>query len=607
LSFVSASPGCSSAAGTVTCDVGALPAAATATLTITTAATSDSAGQTLTNTATAASSTPDPDGSDNQAAATVSVTSPPASAPTPPPATPATTPPSTPAPGRPDLVAGKTVGAPTLAVGHDVGFTLSVANVGTAPATGVAVTDPLPPGLAVAAVPSGCTTAVATVTCVVGTLPAGSSRSFDLVVRPTASIAGKTITNVATVSGDEPDPTPANDAAEATITVEPLADLDLTATVSPDPPVAGERATYTATVDNKGPSDATGVDLTAALPAGLSDVSARTGEGRCVVTAGRVTCELGELPSGGDVQITITGRVDGTLARRTLTSRMKVRSSQLDSDLANDAVTLSERVARSAPTVDLSVAIRVRERHVRTDGLLHYTITAANLSDTPATGVRVTGTLDAPVRLVALLAGAARRETTAAAGGCEHALPLVCSLGGLAPHTRVTIQLTVRPLLARALVGTVSIRSNESESTYANNSNDVRITVAAAVASVTVLKTVREHKVTAGSRVHYTIAVTPLGTVAALGVRVCDRLPRDQVYAAVDGAAYVNGQACWTIARLAAGSTRRFTVTTIADRTSATHRSVNTVRVTGANFRTRSAAARLLVVGVRGRPGGAGG
>ena len=110
-----------------------------------------------------------------------------------------------------------------------------------------------------------------------------------------------------------------------------------------------------------------------------------------------------------------------------------------------------------------------------------------------------------------------------------------------------------------------------------------------------------------GSTVHYRIDVRPVGAVAALAVHVCDRLPSDQVYAAVDGAAYLNGQACWTIPRLDSATTRHFTISAIVDRSSTTHTSTNTVLVDGSNISPQSAHASIQVLAVPGRPGGAGG
>jgi len=597
LTFVSASQGCTAAGSTVTCDAGVLTSDQTATFTISASATS-AAGQTLTNSATGSSSTPDPDASNNAATAAVAVASPP---PPPPP------PPAPQSSGQPDLVASKSASSTTVDVGSDVTFLLGVANHGSADATGVTVTDDLAPGLGITTLPNGCTAAGSRVTCSVGTLPAGTSRSFPVTLRPTASLAGRTVTNIATTSGNETDPTPTDDAAQATITVSPLADLDATANVSPAPLPAGKTATYTITIDDKGPSSASGVEATDILPTGLTPILVTPSQGKCTTAGQKITCELGSLPSGGSAQITIDARVDASLAGKTVKDTVTVASAERDPDPANNSATLTSRVGKPARQLDLSVRIAARERVLHTGGVLHFTITAANHSDITATGVRVTATLGLPVQLVSVAVGSPLRQPATAAAACRRALPLVCTLGRLPGLSRLRIRLAVRPLIARPLLTAVSIRADQLETTVRNNRARIRLVVKAAVATVAVEKRAREHEVKAGSTVHYTIVVRPTGSAAALAVHVCDRLPSDQVFASVDGAAFVNGRACWTIPRLAPGTSIRYEIVAIVARSSTSHDSTNTVGVTGSNVTARGAAATVHVIGVPGKPGGAGG
>src|SRR5262249_42273749 len=140
-----------------------------------------------------------------------------------------------------------------------------------------------------------------------------------------------------------------------------------------------------------------------------------------------------------------------------------------------------------------------------------------------------------------------------------------------------------------------------------NNQARAQLVVEAAAAALAGQKTAREHEVKAGSTVHYTIVVRPTGPAASLAMHVCDRLPSDQVFANVDGAAFANGQACWTIPRRARGTSRRYEVAAIVARSSTTHNSTNTLRVTGSNLTARNAAATVHVLAVPGKPGGAGG
>ena len=109
-------------------------------------------------------------------------------------------------------------------VGSDLTYTLTATNNGPTSATGVTVTDPLPAGVSfVSATPSqGSCSGTTTVTCNLGALANGASAIVTIVVQPGA--AG-TLTNPASVSGDQPDPTPGNNDASVDTTVEAPADL----------------------------------------------------------------------------------------------------------------------------------------------------------------------------------------------------------------------------------------------------------------------------------------------------------------------------------------------------------------------------------------------
>jgi uncharacterized repeat protein (TIGR01451 family) len=107
-----------------------------------------------------------------------------------------------------DLSITKT-GPATAQSGGTITYTLNVSNAGPFDAHNVTVDDPLPAGETLVSATATQGSCNATVTCQLGTVANGGSATITIVVRVTAS-CGSTITNIATVSGNEPDPDTSN-------------------------------------------------------------------------------------------------------------------------------------------------------------------------------------------------------------------------------------------------------------------------------------------------------------------------------------------------------------------------------------------------------------
>ncbi len=102
-------------------------------------------------------------------------------------------------------------------------YTLAVANGGPEAATGVTVTDTLPAGTtfqSASATQGSCTHAAGVVTCLLGNLGSGANATINVAV--TAPVVAGTITNSATVSGNETDPFLGNNTDNETTTVQNL-------------------------------------------------------------------------------------------------------------------------------------------------------------------------------------------------------------------------------------------------------------------------------------------------------------------------------------------------------------------------------------------------
>jgi uncharacterized repeat protein (TIGR01451 family) len=106
-----------------------------------------------------------------------------------------------------DLAVVKT-GPALVTEGHDLTYHLAATNNGPAAATGVVVSDTLPTNSTFVSASAGCTEAAGVVTCTVGNLASGASAGFDITV--TAGSAGTSLTDTASIDGDQFDPNLAN-------------------------------------------------------------------------------------------------------------------------------------------------------------------------------------------------------------------------------------------------------------------------------------------------------------------------------------------------------------------------------------------------------------
>jgi uncharacterized repeat protein (TIGR01451 family) len=247
-----------------------------------------------------------------------------------------------------EVVLGASATAPDLAVtgtapasaslGSNVAYTLTVTNNGTAGATGVALIDTLPAGATFVSATGGVTPVSGVLTFSIGSLAAGASAGFTIVVSPTAV---GTLTNQASAHGNETDPTPAdNSITMATTVSSPTStspDLALSGNATGSVTV-GSNVTYTLTVTNHGTAGATGVALTDTLPAGVTFVSA---SGGVTPASGILTFNVGNLAVGAKVSFII---VVTPTAAGTLTDQANVSGHETDPTPADNNVTLTTTV-----------------------------------------------------------------------------------------------------------------------------------------------------------------------------------------------------------------------------------------------------------------------
>ena len=371
LDFINASPGCDSAAGTVTCDVGTVASGGSSSVTIRAHATPALAGSSVTNAATVSANEPDPDTANNQATATINV--------------------------QPlvDLELTKTASTPSPTAGGQITYTLALLNNGPSPATATTITDTLPGALSFVSAGSGqgsCGNSGQTVLCQLGTLAPGGMALVTITAAVADSAAGRVLLNTATAAANEAIARPnlANAAASVTPVAappnpgpppSPEADLGITKTVNHRSGATGEPLTYTVTVTNHGPATATNPTVTDVFSEPVQFVSvhaaAACSKGHTII------CKLGSIPSGTSVKLTI-------VARPTVTGRLRnsasVASVTPDPDVANNLAHATVSVGPGPAGLRLTKT--ASRRQVAAGQAFGFTIVVRSLG--PQAALRVT-------------------------------------------------------------------------------------------------------------------------------------------------------------------------------------------------------------------------
>jgi uncharacterized repeat protein (TIGR01451 family) len=228
-----------------------------------------------------------------------------------------------------------------VAAGADVVYTASVTNHGPNPATSVTLVDSLPAQVAFVGADPACHLAGGTITCGLGDLVVGATRTVTITAHVPADLvytAGGPVTLVNRSTVDNlagPDPQPGNDNAATNTTVVAVADLAVTGFDSLTPPaqlLVGETVDVTlrATAANDGPSS----------PVDATLLTAATADPGASVTPASATRTLTALavgtPQSADTTFTLGCARPGSHTFRFTASVTPARAGDTDPAPANN-------------------------------------------------------------------------------------------------------------------------------------------------------------------------------------------------------------------------------------------------------------------------------
>lgn len=425
--------------------------------------------------------------------------------------------------------------------GQPFTWTVAVTNLGPSVSRApITVTDTLPAGVTYAsAAGTGwvCSASGQVVTCTsaadlsLGEVAAAITVTADVAASTTGSLG-----NVAHVSGTTPDPTPGNDVATDTVTVDTTADLMLTKT-HVGSFVAGATGTYRFRVENIGTSDAASpVRITDPLPNGLTATGVTTninGTWTCTGTTSVVCTLAGALAAGDfatvEVEVQIpssgTGNVVNTASVTSGTSDPDPANNPDDDDSALNGV------------ADLSI-VKSHPGTAVAGNDLAFTLAVHNAgpSDTPGT-LQVSDGLPSGLSFVSATGTGWLCSSVADVVTCDLAAGLV-SGADAAPITLTThIGQGAGPA---TIANTATVQGPLIDPTPGNNaSTDAVVVVDDANVSITKSVTSPAGSVRAGEDVTYDLSVTNEGPSAADSLVVVDSLPVGTTLVSVDGPSWV--------------------------------------------------------------------
>lgn len=450
LSFSTASPGCTGQPGgqVVTCTLGILAAGERTFFLVAVTAGDVPSGTVLLNDVTVASATADPDGLNNTDQETTTVWQ--------------DFGPSA------DLSLVKTATPPHVVAGDLVTYTLTITNAGPMAATGVEVLEMIPAGTEAVSIAAdnpdfGYEFCILSGACYLGTVyPNTTVATVTVVLRVDRDYQGTSITNIASVSGDQADYDPDDNYGSAVVAVTPLDISDLSLHKNaPATARAGGLITYTLTVMNLGPNAAADVVITDTLPAEVT--LAWTGAG-CAPATGGATCTASIVPAGQVVTFTLGVIVDASVEPGSALENVAVvGSSAIDPNAWNN--TGSAHTSITGWT-DLSLD-KTGPEEIPLGGVVTYTIIVVNAGPSAAQSVQINDSLP---QGIAFLYAALERGGIQTPCGAP-----VCQAGDMIAGETVTVTVVGRAALTfrggEVLTNTATVQSDTPEDNLANNTD----------------------------------------------------------------------------------------------------------------------------------------
>jgi len=294
-----------------------------------------------------------------------------------------------------DLQISKTDGSAAYTPGSAIAYTIIVNNAGPSDVTGATVADTLPAEITGATWTCNATGGATCTASGSGDLndtvnvPVGDSLTYSVNGTVAANATGNLI-NTASVSAPSgtTDNDLSNNSATDTDTAAVQADLSINKLDNPDPVTAGRRLTYTLVIFNAGPSVATGIAITDALPPQTTLVSASDPDWNCTVGDPLACTYTPALAVNGSASLQVVVDVSAAATGSLLNSAGLTASSN-DSNAANN-------YAEASTVIHVNNVLQLSKTGpalAEPSDILTYLLSASNNGDSNATNVVITETV----------------------------------------------------------------------------------------------------------------------------------------------------------------------------------------------------------------------
>ncbi|MFC3494660.1 isopeptide-forming domain-containing fimbrial protein [Glycomyces rhizosphaerae] len=424
-------------------------------------------------------------------------------------------------------------GAATADPGHDIEYTVTVTNGGSADLIGATVTDTVPSGIEGTSwsctVTGGGSCGPASgigndVTTTVD-VPAGEQAVITIRGTPATAAAGTTLTNTAAIT--MPSGITNRGAASASIDTPVSTLIDIEIESDPIDITPGTSGTVKTTVKNNGPDNAAeAATVTLDYPDGLTVSNL---DQRCTDNGDRTaTCTVAALGQGASTELAYTAAVPADADPGTTLSGLATLSYDHDSD--NGDNTAEMRVLAADAVADFDIAASAVAAIVPGEsGTVTFTTTNNGPSTSPSDA---TVTLRTPADVNWDAAGL----PTGCAATSDN--ELACTIpAGVEPGTEtdLTLTYTADPTAAAGAGAGTALVAGAADDNAANDAAEWQIDIAAASADLGVDKAAPADTVSPGDEFSYTLTVDNAGPSTAADTTLTDTLPAQLTFVSATG------------------------------------------------------------------------